>query len=105
MNKRQKSIKIESRACGMHFLSNFLLRKVLNYKKEWNMKKIFLLVALFNLIFSPVCLAELVMYNTQTGKFHSIHCRWAQKCTVNCIKIERAAAIKRGGVPCKVCGG
>lgn len=52
-----------------------------------------------------MCLAELVMFNTQTKKFHSISCQWAKKCTVNCIKIERKEAIKRGGIPCKVCGG
>lgn len=49
--------------------------------------------------------AEPVMYNTQTKKIHQLWCRWAKKCTVNCIKIEKKEAIKRGGVPCKVCGG
>lgn len=69
------------------------------------MKKLLIFTLLLNLILSPMCFAELVMYNTQTGKFHSLSCRWAQKCTVNCIKIERQQAIKKGGVPCKVCGG
>ncbi len=48
--------------------------------------------------------AELVMYNTKTGKYHSLTCPWAKKCTVNCIKIEKSEAIKKGGQPCKVCG-
>lgn len=49
--------------------------------------------------------AEMVMYNTKTGKYHTLTCKWAKKCTVNCIKIDKKEAKKRGGVPCKVCGG
>ena len=49
--------------------------------------------------------AETVVYNTQTHKIHKVWCRWAAKCTVNCINIDRKEAVKRGGVPCKVCGG
>lgn len=51
------------------------------------------------------CFAEVVVYNTKTGKIHSPSCKWAKKCTVNCIRIDRKEAVKRGGVPCKVCGG
>lgn len=69
------------------------------------MKKIIVLALMLNFLLMPMSLAELVMYNTQTGKFHSLGCQWAKRCTVNCIKIERSAAIKRGGIPCKVCGG
>lgn len=50
-------------------------------------------------------MAETVVFNTSTKKIHSIGCAWAKKCTVNCIKIERKEAVKKGGVPCKVCGG
>ena len=49
--------------------------------------------------------ADEVIYNTKTGKIHVAGCQWAKKCTVNCVKLERKEAIKRGGVPCKVCGG
>lgn len=69
------------------------------------MKKILIFCLLLSFLLMPTSMAELVMYNTQTKKIHSLDCRWALKCTVNCIKIERAAAIKRGGIPCKVCGG
>lgn len=51
-----------------------------------------------------VC-AETVVYNTKTGKYRSVGCQWARKCTVNCIKLEKKEAKARGGVPCKVCGG
>ena len=47
----------------------------------------------------------MVMYNIKTNKYHHIECKWAKKCTVNCIKIDKKEAIKRGGIPCKVCGG
>ena len=53
---------------------------------------------------SPL-MAKMVMYNTKTGKYHNLRCVWALKCTVNCIKIDKEQAIKRGGIPCKVCGG
>lgn len=71
------------------------------------MKKITIicLILLMNLIFTLGCFAETVVYNTKTGKFHLPNCQWANKCTVNCIKIDRKEAIQRGGVPCKVCGG
>ena len=48
--------------------------------------------------------AQMVMYNTKTGKIHSLNCKWAKKCTVNCVKIDKKEVLKRGGVPCKVCG-
>ncbi len=49
--------------------------------------------------------AETVVFNTQTKKIHNINCPSAQKCTKSCIKIDRKEALKRGGVPCKTCGG
>ncbi len=54
---------------------------------------------------AQLCLAEMVVYNTKTHKYHKPYCQWAQKCTVNCIKIDKKEAIRRGGIPCKVCGG
>lgn len=49
--------------------------------------------------------SELVAYNVKTHKVHKLSCRWAKKCTRNCITIKRSEAYNRGGVPCKVCGG
>lgn len=46
-----------------------------------------------------------VLFNTKSFKFHNPGCKWAKKCTVNCIKIKYSEAVKRGGIPCKVCGG
>jgi hypothetical protein len=48
---------------------------------------------------------ESVAFNTETHKYHCLKCKWAIKCTRNCITIPKSEAIKRGGVPCKVCGG
>lgn len=72
------------------------------------MKKTVFLIGLITItnIFALVpCFADTVIYNTKTGKIHSPYCKWAQKCTVNCIKTDRKEAVKKGGVPCKVCGG
>ena len=49
--------------------------------------------------------AEKVALNTQSLKYHCPSCTWAVRCTKNCITTTRAEAEKRGGVPCKVCGG
>jgi len=54
---------------------------------------------------SMASFAQTVAFNKETYKFHKLSCKWARKCTVNCINIEKKEAIKRGGVPCKVCGG
>jgi rRNA maturation endonuclease Nob1 len=68
------------------------------------MKKIISTLILFSML-QVAANAEVVMYNTNTHKYHKTWCKWAKRCTVNCIKIEKKEAIKRGGVPCKVCGG
>ena len=47
----------------------------------------------------------IVDFNTVTHKYHNPDCIWAKRCTVHCIKITRAEAKARGGIPCKVCGG
>lgn len=62
-------------------------------------------ILIFSLVVVLPSYAEAVYYNVKTGKFHSFTCKWAKKCTVNCIKIDKKDAIKRGGIPCKVCGG
>ena len=48
---------------------------------------------------------QLVEFNTNSYKFHNPRCKWAIRCTRNCIRIPRSEAVKQGGVPCKVCGG
>lgn len=71
------------------------------------MKKTLTLIIFFiiYITLNTPCLAYMVMYNTKTNKYHQLWCRWAAKCTVNCIKIDKKEAVRRGGVPCKVCGG
>jgi len=46
-----------------------------------------------------------VAFNVQTHKVHKLSCPAAQRCTRNCVNLGRGEAYKRGGVPCKVCGG
>lgn len=48
---------------------------------------------------------DIVAFNTSNSKFHALTCMWAERCTVHCINITRREAHKRGGIPCKVCGG
>lgn len=48
---------------------------------------------------------EIVQFNAKTHKYHCPTCIWARRCTVNCVPLPKAEAIRRGGVPCKVCGG
>jgi hypothetical protein len=49
--------------------------------------------------------SDTVAFNTSNNKFHALTCTWAERCTVHCINITRREAHKRGGIPCKVCGG
>lgn len=68
------------------------------------MKK--LIVSIFIFLFTAnICLAETVVFNTKTHKYHKPTCSSAIKCTVNCIKIDKQQAKAKGGIPCKVCGG
>ena len=71
------------------------------------MKKVFIIFCfLFFIVFDlNVANAKIVVFNTKTLKYHNVYCKYAQKCTVNCIKLEQEKAIKRGGKACKVCGG
>lgn len=68
------------------------------------MKK-FLITLICFLFLANGAFAETVIFNVKTHKFHAIGCTYAIRCTKNCIKIDRKDAIKRGGVPCKACGG
>lgn len=69
------------------------------------MFKKFLSIFLITLFVQSVAFAETVVFNVETKKIHSISCPSAKKCTKSCIKIDRKEAVKRGGVPCKTCGG
>ena len=69
------------------------------------MKKVLVFIILLISLFLPLnSFADTVVYNTKTRKYHAQSCASANKCTVNCIKIDRKQAIQRGGVPCKICG-
>jgi hypothetical protein len=46
-----------------------------------------------------------VYYNQKSKIYHGTDCRWAHKCTVNCVKIDHTEAIRRGGRACGVCHG
>ncbi len=71
------------------------------------MKKILAAIFLFFMLFSTssATLAEIVVFNWKTLKYHKPSCQWAKKCTQNCTKVDKKEAIKQGGKPCKVCGG
>ena len=68
------------------------------------MKKLISLLLVF-VFTAGIAAAEMVIYNTQTGKYHKPSCLSAKKCTVNCIKIDKKEAKAKGGIPCKRCGG
>lgn len=66
------------------------------------LKLIFLLIFLLPI---SVNSDEIVFFNPSNYKVHKMSCHWGQVCTKNCIRIPRSEAYRRGGVPCKVCGG
>lgn len=70
------------------------------------MKRIFALLILLFLA-APVLAADnyTVILNTKTYIYHSPDCRWAKKCTQNCIKTTKQKAQAQGARACKVCGG
>ena len=48
---------------------------------------------------------QTVFFNTKSLIYHHDGCIAANRCTVNCIWTSLSDAIKRGGRPCKLCGG
>ncbi len=64
------------------------------------------LLTLFSLLIlsTSASYAETVVFNPNSKIYHKPSCHYAQICKV-CIKIEKQDAIKRGGRPCKKCGG
>jgi hypothetical protein len=53
----------------------------------------------------PLLAEEQVAFNVESKKYHCLECRHAKACTRNCIVVPLPEAKRRGGVPCKVCGG
>lgn len=45
------------------------------------------------------------VFNVQSKIYHRASCSAARRCTRNCIVIKLSEARKRGGRPCKICGG
>lgn len=45
-----------------------------------------------------------ILFNTRSKKIHCIDCPGTSRCT-NCVPMSASEARKRGGVPCKICGG
>ncbi len=48
---------------------------------------------------------EVVVYNLSNAKLHAASCEWAEKCTKNCIYINKSELEKIFYIPCLVCGG
>lgn len=49
--------------------------------------------------------SQTVVMNTKTYIYHNPTCKWAKKCTKNCIKTTKQKAQAQGARACKVCGG
>jgi hypothetical protein len=56
-------------------------------------------------VFAAVDGDPFVAFNVNSLKFHHPDCPSAIHCTRSCITIRRSDAIRRGGIPCKHCGG
>lgn len=70
------------------------------------MKKL-LLILMITFLTSSALVADdqTVIMNTKTYIYHTPDCKWAKKCTKNCIKITKQKAQAQGARACKVCGG
>ena len=49
--------------------------------------------------------SQTVVMNTKTYIYHNPTCKWAKKCTKNCIKTTKQKAQDQRARACKVCGG
>lgn len=47
--------------------------------------------------------SEVFYYNTKSHIYHYHSCRWAKKCTRNCINANLKKVLELGGRSCKVC--
>ena len=70
------------------------------------MKKILCLLVVLSFAL-PVWAADNspVVMNVKTYIYHDPNCRWAKKCTKNCVKTTKQKAQAQGARACKVCGG
>lgn len=68
------------------------------------MKKIILTLLSVLILTAATANAETVVFNPNSKIYHKPSCHSAQICKV-CVKIEKQDAVKRGGRPCKKCGG
>lgn len=69
------------------------------------MKKLFIAIGLILCIGTGTAQAKSVYYNTNSQIYHKHSCEWAEKCTKNCKTMDHKEAKRRGGRPCRVCGG
>jgi methylphosphotriester-DNA--protein-cysteine methyltransferase len=70
------------------------------------MKKLLLILMITFLTSSALAADDqTVIMNTKTYIYHTPDCKWAKKCTKNCIKITKQKAQAQGARACKVCGG
>ena len=62
---------------------------------------------IFLLLSAPVLASDSspVIMNVKTYIYHSLACKWAKRCTKNCIKTTKQKAQTQGARACKVCGG
>ncbi len=66
-----------------------------------------LCLLIFLLLSAPVLASDssTVVMNTKTYIYHHPTCKWAKRCTKNCIRTTKDKAKSQGARPCKVCGG
>ncbi len=60
---------------------------------------------IFLLIATPTIAAtdQPVVMNVKTYIYHNPNCKWAKKCTKNCVKTTKQKAQTQGARACKVC--
>jgi len=60
----------------------------------------------FNLSVTKSAIAgDVLVYNLSNAKLHRPDCEWAEKCTKNCIYLDKKELKHMFFIPCMVCGG
>ena len=89
--------------------SFFTKAKFLYLMKDFSkMKKVFFLimVSFLSMYAFGIKAADVtVVMNVKTYIYHNPDCKWARRCTKNCIKTTIEQAKAQGARACKVCGG
>jgi hypothetical protein len=69
------------------------------------MKKYLVLFTVAFISFAPASIhaEKTIVLNTKTLIYHSPDCKWAKKCTKNCIIASKKEALEQGARACKVC--